>query len=88
VLAVAAFGGVKLTVSISVSSAGLISCLLLTPYQALPASVAHAEPDNRCTLTALIDIPALRAESAFGAINEGPRSAAHSLSAMAKALAS
>ena len=37
-LAVAAFGSVALTVSISVDRAGLISALLLTPYQPPPAS--------------------------------------------------
>jgi Beta-lactamase enzyme family/ORF 12 gene product N-terminal len=42
-LAAAAFGSVKLTVSISVDSAGLISGLLLTPYQPPPGSWAQAD---------------------------------------------
>ena len=42
-LAVAAFGHVKLTVSIAVDRAGLISGLDLTPYQPPPASWAQAD---------------------------------------------
>ena len=44
-LAVAAFGGVELTVDISVDRAGLISGLRLTPYQPPPASWAQADRD-------------------------------------------
>jgi len=43
-LAVAA-ASVKMTVSISVDGAGLISGLLLTPHQPLPASWAQADQD-------------------------------------------
>jgi hypothetical protein len=42
-LAVAAFGGVKLAVTISVDHAGLISGLWLGPYQPAPASWAQAD---------------------------------------------
>ena len=44
-LAVAAFGGVKLTVNISVDRAGLISGLWLRPYQPAPASWAQADQE-------------------------------------------
>jgi hypothetical protein len=43
--AVAAFGGAKVTVSISVDGAGLISGLLVTPYQPPPGSWAQADQD-------------------------------------------
>ena len=42
-LAVASFGGQQLTVTIVVDGAGLISGLLLTPYQPPPASWAQAD---------------------------------------------
>ena len=44
-LAVAAFGGTQLTVSISVDGAGLISGLLLTPYQPPPTSWGQIDID-------------------------------------------
>jgi hypothetical protein len=44
-MAVAAFGDVKLTVSISVDGAGLISGILLTPYRPPPASWAQADQE-------------------------------------------
>ena len=44
-VAAAAFGGVQLTVSISVDGAGLISGLLLTPYQPPPASWGQIDID-------------------------------------------
>ena len=44
-LTVAAFGGIKLTVNISVDGAGLISGLLVTPYQPPPGSWAQADQD-------------------------------------------
>jgi hypothetical protein len=43
--AVASFGGVQLTVNITVDSAGLISVLHLTPYQPPPASWAQVDRD-------------------------------------------
>ena len=44
-LAVASFGGQQLTVNIAVDRAGLISGLLLTPYQPAPASWAQVDRD-------------------------------------------
>jgi hypothetical protein len=44
-LAVASFGGVQLTVNIAVDGAGLISRLLLRPYQPPPASWAQVDRD-------------------------------------------
>ncbi len=44
-LAVASFGGQQLTVNIAVDGAGLISGLLLTPYQPAPGSWAQVDRD-------------------------------------------
>jgi len=44
-IAVAAFGGTQLEVSISVNGAGLISGLRITPYQTPPTSWAQADRD-------------------------------------------
>jgi len=43
--AVAAFGSVMVTVNVTVNGAGLISYLLLTPYQPPPATWAQADRD-------------------------------------------